>query len=103
MSWYGRGTRHEQGYGYAWTKLREKVLKRAGYLCQCSVCRTSGRVCNAHEVDHIIPKSKGGTDAMSNLQAINRICHQQKTMAEQGKPMQEKVRIGVDGWPIGQA
>lgn len=36
----------------------------------------------ANEVDHIIPKFKGGTDDLSNLMAINSECHKRKTARE---------------------
>jgi 5-methylcytosine-specific restriction protein A len=75
-----RGTRHERGYGTAWSKLREIVLKRDQGLCQ--PCEAAGRVTLAHEVDHRVPKAEGGTDAESNLQSICRICHLAKTQAE---------------------
>ena len=100
MTWYGRGSRHERGYDYRWTLLRTQVLKRDGYLCQCQECKTKGRLRPAYEVDHVIPKAKGGSDNMANLAAINRTCHQRKTMQEQGRPMLERPRIGLDGWPI---
>ncbi|MDE1465644.1 HNH endonuclease signature motif containing protein [Spartinivicinus sp. A2-2] len=36
----------------------------------------------ANIVDHIKPKSQGGNDALENLQAICRPCHQKKTDQE---------------------
>ncbi len=43
-------------------------------------------LCNQHfcpedvvEVDHIIPKSKGGKDEWKNLQLLHRHCHDVKT------------------------
>lgn len=75
-----RGNRHERGYGTAWTKLREFVLKRDEGLCK--PCKAAGRVTLASEVDHRIPKAEGGTDDESNLQAICRTCHLDKTQAE---------------------
>jgi len=54
----------------------------------------------ATEVDHIIPKAKGGTDDMSNLQAINKECHKKKTAREQGRTLKPKQTIGIDGFPI---
>ena len=86
-----------RGYGAAWNKLRSIVLKRARYLCQCSECSKLGRVRTANEVDHIVPKWQGGTDDLSNLQAINTDCHKRKTQVELGH--KTKTPIGVDGWP----
>ena len=49
--------------GHAWNKTRQAVLERDGYACV--VCGGS-----ANHVDHIIPKSRGGSDDMDNLQAM---------------------------------
>lgn len=75
-----RGSRHERGYGSAWTALRSRVLVRDQGLCQ--VCLCMGRVSVAKQVDHIKAKSAGGTDDMSNLQAICVACHKVKTATE---------------------
>lgn len=75
----------KRGYGYQWRKLREQVLKRDKYLCQCEQCKAEGRIKQANDVDHIIPKAKGGTDSMDNLRAINAVCHQTKTATSDSK------------------
>lgn len=93
--WKHQGSRHARGYGSRWVKLRLQVLRRDQHLCV--VCRAAGRVRVATEVDHVVPRAKGGTDALANLQAICTPCHKAKTIADAGgKP---RVRIGVDGWP----
>ncbi|MBC7201924.1 MAG: HNH endonuclease [Pusillimonas sp.] len=66
--------------GRPWRRKRERILKRDGYMCQCPECKGIKRI--AHEVDHVLPISQGGTDDDSNLQAINRDCHKAKTQAE---------------------
>lgn len=75
-----RGNRHERGYGTAWEKLRRAVMERDDYLCQS--CHRSGRVTAAKQVDHVVPKAQGGTDAESNLEAICVSCHKAKTARE---------------------
>lgn len=70
----------ERGYGQAWRKLRQQVMERDGYLCQ--VCQKQGRLTQAQAVDHIINKANGGTDELTNLQAICHACHKAKTQAE---------------------
>lgn len=55
---------------------------RDGYLCQCKDCQAKPVPLIATEVDHIIPRSQGGTDDHSNLRAINGDCHRKKTQAE---------------------
>lgn len=101
-SWQGiRGSRHERGYGSAWDKLRKVVLSRdEGW---CVACLLYGRHVPAKTVDHVIPKSEGGGDELSNLQSLCADCHAEKSSAEgafaQGRAVRKKTRIGVDGWP----
>ncbi|MFE3839401.1 HNH endonuclease [Pseudogemmobacter sonorensis] len=102
--WRGKaGTRHQRGYGAAWDKLREIILCRDRRLCQ--QCLRAGKAGHAHAVDHIIPKSKGGTDDLDNLEALCKRCHAEKT-AHEGAEAQAALReegrrrIGEDGWPI---
>lgn len=95
MPW-SRTSRHERGYGTQWDKTRLRILKRDNYLCQ--PCLAEGRIHTANEVDHRIPKAKGGTDDDDNLQAINHDCHVAKTTRENGGT--PKRRYGLDGWPL---
>ena len=74
-----RGSSASRGYGWEWQKLRAQIMKRDGYRCRCDDCAASGAILPAHAVDHRTPKSQGGTDDPSNLQAINRDCHAKKT------------------------
>lgn len=76
----GRATAEVRGYDSEWRKVRRLVLERDRYLCQCENCH--GKRLPASEVDHITPKSRGGTNEPSNLQAINDDCHKLKTQAE---------------------
>ncbi|WP_082851981.1 HNH endonuclease [Sulfitobacter sp. HI0054] len=101
MAWRHEGSRHERGYGYQWTKRRENVMRRDGYLCQ--PCMRQGRPTPADEVDHITPKSQDGTDDYDNLEAICRPCHSAKTAneARTARGARSRPTIGVDGWPVG--
>lgn len=94
--WANQSNRHARGYGYAWTKASAAAMERDGKLCQ--PCLALGRYTQAKEVDHIIPKAKGGSDDLSNLQSICIPCHKVKTAQDSGKPL--RPRIGPDGWPI---
>lgn len=79
-----RGTRQERGYGQAWQKLRLIILRRDPF-CMIGVICDSDNVGNravSKEVDHIVPKSRGGTDAEENLQGACHACHSHKTATE---------------------
>ena len=96
-SWQGqRGTRHERGYGSAWTKLRLTILARDSYLCQA--CLTLGRPTPATDVDHVRAKAKGGTDERDNLQSLCAPCHAAKTAEDNRRGG----ATGADGWPTGE-
>lgn len=76
------GNRHQRGYGWEWEKLRKVVLKRDAYLCQS--CKAQGKFIKGTHVDHIKPKSQGGSNASSNLQTLCVDCHSSKTGRESG-------------------
>jgi len=76
------GSTTSRGYGWTWQKLRERILKRDGWIC--AQCKRAGRIVNATDVDHIVSKAKGGTDEPDNLQALCSVCHKAKTATEAG-------------------
>ncbi|AKI28286.1 HNH endonuclease [Moraxella catarrhalis] len=80
--WQHNKSASERGYGSQWKRLRLQVLKRDKYLCQ--MCKADARYTHATDVDHIIPKAKGGTDNMVNLQSLCSSCHKIKT-AQDGR------------------
>ena len=84
-----------RGLGWRWQQARRLALERDCGLCQ--VCARAGRITQTNEVDHIIPRAKGGADELGNLQSICGPCHERKTAADEGWRM--RVRIGADGWP----
>lgn len=51
-----------------WRKIRARVLKRDGHLCQ--MCGAVATHC-----DHIIPRRLGGSDSMDNLQSLCKRCN----------------------------
>jgi diadenosine tetraphosphate (Ap4A) HIT family hydrolase/5-methylcytosine-specific restriction endonuclease McrA len=61
--------------GYIPGTLRYEILKRAHVRCE--LCGVSADL-KAIEVDHIIPRNKGGTDDISNLQALCYSCNATK-------------------------
>lgn len=66
--------------GRAGCRMRERILKRDGYLCQG--CLRRGRVAVATDVDHILPLHQGGSNADSNQESLCRECHDQKSERE---------------------
>lgn len=95
-------TTTERGYGWQWQKLREQILSRDQHLCL--TCKAKGRVTPATQVDHIKPKSRGGTDDPDNLASICSDCHEEKSQREaaeaQGRTYKRKRRVGLDGYPV---
>lgn len=66
-----------------WSKIRRRIMQRDRWECQYDVT-SRGLICGqqANEVDHIVPRSEGGTDDPGNLQAICRPHHRIKTQEE---------------------
>ncbi|WP_298190969.1 HNH endonuclease signature motif containing protein [Novosphingobium sp.] len=95
---HGGKSRQERGYGAHWVKLRPLILARDKHLCQ--PCLAKGQLTPATEVDHIVPKAKGGTDDADNLRSICTPCHRDKTLLDNGA--RPKRAFGSDGWPIDQ-
>lgn len=89
-------SRHQQGYGTAWDKLRKVVLARDFHLRQH--CLAKGRPTPGNHVDHIKPKAKGGTDDLDDLQVLCRPCHDDKTISDRGGRVRR--RISTDGWLV---
>lgn len=58
--------------GSNWDLLRKNVMKRDDY--KCSSCGSTSNL----TIDHKIPLSLGGTNALSNLQTLCRDCHEDK-------------------------
>lgn len=83
--------------GRPWQRLRDQILQRDRYLCQCEACGKRIAPLLADEVDHIVPLARGGDNSPGNLQAINRECHKRKTLIDAGR--KPRVEIGADGWP----
>ena len=51
----------------------------------CLICGQSLIGEEQVELDHIISNKEGGSDDINNLQALHRICHQQKTFGKRVK------------------
>ena len=60
-----------------WKKQRQRVLKRDGYIC--AYCGQ-----DATEVDHVIPRARGGGHDLDNLVACCKPCNSRKGAIEEG-------------------
>lgn len=76
-----RGTTKQRGYAGTWP-ARRKLWLQAHPLC--AEHERNGEVVAATEVDHVIPKARGGADDESNLQSLCGPCHSRKTAREVG-------------------
>ena len=65
-----KDTRVEISAKYERTFLR--IARRDGFMCQ--QCKDAKEL----ELDHIVPVSKGGTNALSNLQLLCQACNREK-------------------------
>lgn len=70
-----RGSSAQRGYGYAWQK------RRKDFIAAHPICEMCGRR-PTKEVDHIKPRSQGGSDGDGNLQGLCGWCHKSKTARE---------------------
>lgn len=99
MGWkHSEPSRHKRGLGRAHQKARAELLAREP-LCRLCQAKNPPRVTAATIADHIIPRAKGGSGDISNLQPVCAQCHDEKTRKDLGwKPPRKQ--IGLDGWPI---
>lgn len=73
--------RKARGFGGSIVSRRKRaeILKRDGYMCQLchrALDMNAGAQDDMHpSLDHIVPRSQGGTNAVSNLQAAHRVCN----------------------------
>jgi 5-methylcytosine-specific restriction protein A len=70
-----RGTAAQRGYDYTWQQLSALVV---AHYKQCMSCGDTGTLGNPLTADHIIPKSRGGTDDWANLTCLCRECNSRK-------------------------
>lgn len=68
-------SRHERGYGDDWYAVAAIVRAEEPV---CRICKREA----TQQVDHITPKSMGGTNDRHNLQGVCKRCHARKTAAE---------------------
>ena len=72
-----RKNAYQRGYcGKKWAATRKQVIVR-----DCSKCQACGKIVVGKDaqVDHVIPKKRGGTDDLENLCLLCLTCHARKT------------------------
>jgi len=86
LYWAKRIERHS-GYSHNICKLL-KLQKGC-----CAICEVPFNPMDIIEVDHIIPRSKGGPDKYSNLQALHKHCHIQKSRKDLSVSINEDFEV----------
>jgi 5-methylcytosine-specific restriction endonuclease McrA len=59
----------------AWRRTRAAALERDGHRCRR--CGSPATAFDPLHVHHVVPRSEGGTDALSNLVTLCALCHPQ--------------------------
>lgn len=77
----GKVTGASRGYGYAWAKIRKRVLAEEPW---CRYCLIDGRQAPSTTVDHMINRARGGTDERANLCGCCTPCQRSKAGRESG-------------------
>ncbi len=108
----GTGYQHGSLFGY---EVREYLLEKWGR--KCAYCDATGLPL---EIDHIHPRSKGGSDRLSNLTLASHPCNQrkgnqpleqflakatepaQKIMAKAKSPLRDAAAVNSSGWALFQ-
>ncbi|MFZ3485295.1 HNH endonuclease [Sphingomonas sp. 3-13AW] len=71
--------KHKRIRGRAGVKLRKQVREEEPL---CRTCLENGRTRATQEIDHIVPLSRGGSNARANLQGVCEPCHKAKSERE---------------------
>ena len=84
------------------SELRQQVRERADYLCE--YCHSSEEASAARfEIDHILPRSKGGSDTLDNLALACQRCNAYRYNFTEGVDPQSQLFTGLfnprlDAW-----
>lgn len=77
---YERDPQTRKRYGRRWKRIRDRYISEHPL---CEECQKYGRLTPAEEVHHIIPLSKGGTNADNNLMSLCKQCHSCSLLAKE--------------------
>jgi 5-methylcytosine-specific restriction protein A len=70
-----RPSASRRGYGVQWREIRRAVIARDPICVSCMVERST-------DVDHRVPRARGGSDSPANLVGLCHSCHSRKTARE---------------------
>ena len=73
---YDRDPATRRRYGRAWKRIRDRYVADHPL---CEMCKKAGKLTPTEEVHHILPLSRGGTHAQTNLMALCKRCHSEIT------------------------
>ena len=69
------GTEYQQGKMFGYADKKAYLLERENYCCiYCGIHASQAKM----QIEHVIPKSKGGTDSLNNLVLSCEACNQAK-------------------------
>ena len=100
------GIEYQQGTLAGW-EVREYLLLKWGY--RCAYCQQEA---TRWEVDHILPRSRGGSNRISNLALACHPCNQAKgdctateyghpaVQAQAGKPLKDAAAVNSTRWAL---
>jgi 5-methylcytosine-specific restriction endonuclease McrA len=100
------GIEYQQGTLAGW-EVREYLLVKHAY--RCAYC---DKTATRWEVDHINPRSRGGSDRITNLALACHDCNQQKdqltaaefghpeVQAQAGKPLKDAAAVNATRWAL---
>lgn len=93
MSWSG---------SYYIGRLRNQVISAYGSTCWLCGLPIDLALPRTHPqgftVDHVVPRSKGGTDVLSNLRPAHWICNVRR-QDKPGRPHAQRRALARLGWP----
>lgn len=82
-------TEKYSGYTHRISKL---IKMQCG---QCAICKEYFTPVDIIETDHIVPRSKRGSDKYSNLQVLHKHCHVKKSFLESSVSMNQDIEFQV--------
>ena len=71
-----------------------RLMMEIIHIRRCAICEETFTPMDVREDDHIVTRSKGGPDNLSNLQALHKHCHIQKSHLDSSVSMDPLSVVG---------